>query len=69
MEKHLERALIEFYYALADFDQGRARGQRPVAADKAEALLVSLQMSRWGLELALSILREIGATGTRQISD
>jgi hypothetical protein len=64
MEKHLERALIELYYALAEFDQAKAAGQWPVEADQAESLFVSLRLARWGLETSLRGLREFGAAET-----
>ena len=57
MEKHLERALIELYFALADFEQAKAGGQWP-EAEKTETLFVSLRLSRWGLETALRSVRE-----------
>lgn len=62
MEKHLERALIELYYALAEFEQAKAGGQWP----EAETLFVSLRMSRWGLETALRALGEIKAARGEQ---
>jgi len=59
MEKHLERALIEVYYALAEFEQARNReqgkggGARPEADEQAESLFITLRLARWGLETAL----------------
>jgi len=58
MEKHLERALIELYYALADYEQAKSGGQWPETA-QAETLFVSLRLSRWGLETALRSLHEV----------
>ncbi|MBB4198359.1 hypothetical protein CCR94_22605 [Rhodoblastus sphagnicola] len=66
MEKHLERALIEIYYAMAEFEQAKAGGRWP-EAETAETLFVSLRLSRWGLETALRSLHEIdGAAARRQ---
>jgi hypothetical protein len=64
MEKHLERALIEIYYALAEFEQAKGGGHWP-EAEKAENLFVSLRLSRWGLETALRSLRQLHAEGGR----
>jgi len=58
MEKHLERALIELYYALAEFEQASEGGRWP----EAETLFVSLRLSRWGLETALRSVRDFKAT-------
>jgi hypothetical protein len=57
MEKHLERALIELYYALSEFEQ--AKGGEPWG--EAETLFVSLRLSRWSLETALRSVRELKA--------
>lgn len=62
MEKHLERALIELYYALAEFEQARLRDQdkgggRWPESEQAESLFITLRLARWGLETALRGLR------------
>jgi hypothetical protein len=64
MEKNLERALVEVYYALADFQQAREGGNWP-ESEKAENLFVALRLSRWGLETALRSVREAKSTDTQ----
>jgi hypothetical protein len=64
MEKHLERALIELQYAVAEFGQNRCCVLCPLDSPKGgaiEMLFVSLRLARWGLDSALSALREIQA--------
>jgi hypothetical protein len=61
MEKHLKQALIELYYAMAEYEQAKAGGYWP--DDKnAESLFISLRLSRWGLETALRSMREIDSS-------
>jgi hypothetical protein len=61
MERHLERALIELYYALADFEQAKESAAWRGKPDQSESLLNALSLARWGLETALRGLCEIKA--------
>lgn len=66
MKQHLQRALYELCYALAEIEQARANRHDPGSpakdlrvAEKADSVIVLLRLSQWGLETALSCLRDI----------
>ncbi|MCW2284986.1 hypothetical protein M2323_002887 [Rhodoblastus acidophilus] len=66
MKQHLERALYEICYALAEFEQARANRHGPGSpaknvhvAEKADSVIVLLRLSQWALETALRCIRDI----------
>lgn len=67
MKLHLERALCEICYALAEFELARAR--KPArdlrVAEKIDSVIVLLRLSQWGLETALRCMRDIDAAPGR----
>jgi hypothetical protein len=57
MEKHLERALIETYYALAEFDALTGSQEWRISAAETQDLARVLFRARGALEAALDSVR------------
>ncbi len=68
MDKHLERALIETYFAMAEFDQQKFAPGWPGGAADTEALASSLAAARSALEASLRQAREILTGGASKSS-
>ena len=59
MEEHLKRALIEVYYAIAEFDLEKAGLQRN-GPQRAEDLETALGTARAALDLSLKLTEHFG---------
>ena len=57
METHLERALIEIFFAVAEFDQQVGSREWRLGADETLALARSLYRARGSLEALLDAVR------------
>ncbi len=65
MDKHLERALIETYFAMAEFDQLKSAPDWAGGAEQTEALARALATARSALEAALLQARDILAGASK----
>ncbi len=61
MEDHLKRALIEVYYAIAEFDQEKAMMIRNGDAKRIEDLETALGTARAALDASLELMKETEA--------
>jgi hypothetical protein len=61
MEQHLERALIELYYALAELERARQSADWRGNPDQSQSLFDAMRLTRWGLKTALRSLSKIRA--------
>lgn len=71
MEQHVEQALYEVLFALAEFSQANGANpegsnEEPADAGKVDALYDTLCLSRWSLETALRSLRQIDGAQPRR---
>ncbi len=68
MDKHLERALIETYFAIAEFDQQKSTPGWPGNPEETEALAAALRSARAALENAVRLARDMVASGSSKSS-
>jgi hypothetical protein len=63
MDKHLERALIETYFAIAEFDERKIAPDWRGGKEQTEALASVLRAARTALENSVRQAREIRVAG------
>lgn len=68
MDKHLERALVETYFAIAEFAQLKSAPGWAGETEETEALAVALATARSALEAAVREARDILAGGASKFS-
>jgi hypothetical protein len=59
MDRHLERALIETYFAIAEFDLQKSAPDSPGNPEEQEALTAALRSARTALENAVRLARDM----------
>ncbi len=64
MDSHLERALIEVFFAIAEFEQAKDAGERGTAAKQGDYVEKGLRKIQFNLESILQMRRasEVGET-------
>jgi hypothetical protein len=64
MDKHLERALIETYFAISEFALQKSSPDWPGNLEETEALASALHSARTALEASVRRARDIVASGS-----
>lgn len=66
MDGHLERALIEVFYAMAEFEQAKYAGDPGTGGEKGDFVEKGLRAVRFNLESILRLREESGSVSAMQ---